>query len=61
MTRLAEETIISDDNMDESAAEFDIIGQDPDIQAGMEANASEGVRETIFANLNIPTDFRTPQ
>lgn len=60
MTRLVEETTISEDTTGESGDGFDIIGQDPDIQAGMEANASEiQIPPTTGWNpAEITTDYR---
>lgn len=60
MARTDEETTISDDNTHEPASGFDHIGVDPDIQAGMAANASE-IQIPSTANWNpaeISTDYR---
>ncbi len=60
MARVDEETTISDDNTTESGEGFDLIGQDPEIQAGMEANASDiQIPSTAAWNpAEIETDYR---
>lgn len=60
MALLDEETTIRDDQTSESGADFDYIGQDPEIQAGMAANADDvQVPSTTGWNpAEISTDYR---
>ena len=60
MIRVDEEKHISDVIMGESGEGFDYLGQDPTIQAGMEANASEiQIPSTSGWNpAEITTDYR---
>lgn len=64
MKRLGEETTISDETTaqpnDESNDKFDLIGLDPEVQAGMEANADEiQIPDTEGWNpAEISTDYR---
>ena len=60
MIRAIEETAITESNNVEREGQFDFLGQDPEIQAGMEANASEiQIPSTSGWNpADITTDYR---
>lgn len=50
------------DSCESCSAELDIVETlTHRFRAALAEPPPPGVRETIFANLNIPTDFRTPQ
>lgn len=60
MIRVIEEMAITDNNSVEPDGQFDYLGQDPEIQAGMEANASDiQIPSTSDWNpAEITTDYR---
>lgn len=60
MIRTDQERPISDDVMDDESSEFDFVGQDPAVQAGMDANARDIVipSTTDWDPAVISTDYR---